>query len=124
MVERSNPKRIIYIPITKRISCILSFLTLIHIEKKTKIYSDKCGGYMKLKLLVYKHKTVNYSKNFIYPDTGVHTNTIEANWSGLQRGIPVKHRRLKFIRSYLLWYMVKRNTRGNYMIELIKLILN
>ncbi|KAG0420400.1 hypothetical protein EQH57_0162 [Dictyocoela roeselum] len=122
MVERRNQKKIIFIPISKRNSCTLCFFTLVHVKRKTKVYSDKWGGYKKLKLLGYKHKSVNHSKNFIDPTTGVHTNTIEANWSGLKRGIPVNHRRVKYLRSYLLRYMIKRNTLGNYMLELIKMI--
>ncbi|KAG0434926.1 hypothetical protein DMUE_4974 [Dictyocoela muelleri] len=119
MIERNNSKRIIYIPITKRNRCVLRFLTLLHILKNTKIYSDKCRGYRKLKLLSYKHSTVNHSNNFIDPETGIRTNTIEANWSGLKRGIPINHRRLKFLKCYSLRYMIKRNCQGNYMIELI-----
>ncbi|KAG2196834.1 hypothetical protein INT46_001751 [Mucor plumbeus] len=32
----------------------------------------------------YKHMTVNHSKNFKDPVTGVHTNTIEGRWNGLK----------------------------------------
>ncbi|KAG0429571.1 hypothetical protein DMUE_5732 [Dictyocoela muelleri] len=121
MVEKSNS--IIYISITKRNSCTLSFLNLIRINKKKKVFSDKWGGYRKLKLLGYKYKTVNHSKNIIDLGTG-YTLTLMRNGRGLRRSMSVNHRRMKYLRSYLLRYMIWRNISGNYISELLKLILN
>lgn len=58
----------------------------------THIISDKFSSYVSaneqhtletnaaLKKMLYKHSWVNHSKNFVDPDTGAHTNSIEGCW--------------------------------------------
>ena len=48
-----------------------------HIQPGSVIYSDQFAPYMPLNQLGYIHVSVNYSKNFVDPDSGAHTNTIE-----------------------------------------------
>ncbi|KAG0442415.1 hypothetical protein DMUE_0281 [Dictyocoela muelleri] len=112
-VERTPQKRIIMLPIIKRKKSVLNFLTLLFVKKKSKIYTDKWGGYSELKNLGYQHKTVNHSENFVDPESNCHTNTIEANWSSLKRGIPISLRRRKYINAFLLRYMLIRNNKGD-----------
>jgi hypothetical protein len=47
------------------------------IEPGKMVIRDCCGAYRDLDPLGYKHRTVNHSLYFVYPDTGNHTNTIE-----------------------------------------------
>ena len=47
----------------------------------TVIYSDQFTPYILLNQLGYIHVSVNHSKNFVYPDSGAHTNTIEGVWA-------------------------------------------
>ena len=60
-----------------------------HIQPGTVIYSDQFTPYIPLNQLGYIHVSVNHSKNFVDPDSGAHTNTIEGcglwsrrSWSG------------------------------------------
>ncbi|KAG0422236.1 hypothetical protein DMUE_6225 [Dictyocoela muelleri] len=123
MIERGS-KKIIFIPITKRNKYQLGFLSLLSIKKNTIIYSDCWRGYTNLNNLGFEHKTVNHSRNFVEPSSGVHTNTIEANWSALKRTIPIQHKRSKFLKIYLLRFMLKRNEGDDFLIKIIELILN
>ena len=68
-----------------------------HIRPGTSIYSDEFTPYRTLHQLGYIHLAVNHSKNFVDPNTGVHTNTIEGIWSMVKRkfkrmsGTPYQH---------------------------------
>ena len=51
-----------------------------YIESGTTIISDCWKAYQYLTSEGYTHLTVNHSINFVDPDTGAHTNTIERRW--------------------------------------------
>ncbi|GBN92361.1 hypothetical protein AVEN_268008-1 [Araneus ventricosus] len=63
--------------------------TLIEITKKfvkpgSTVLSDCWGSYNGLMAEGYVHHTVNHSKNFKDPITGVHTNGIEGTWGAIK----------------------------------------
>jgi len=53
----------------------------------TTIISDQWAAYGRINELpeLYEHYTVNHSENFIDPETGAHTQTIEGTWSHFKR---------------------------------------
>lgn len=53
------------------------------------IHTDKLGAYQQISNLSvvpkYEHSTVNHSKFFKDPETGIHTNNVEAYWCSIKR---------------------------------------
>ena len=47
----------------------------------TIIWTDEWRGYNNLQRNGYGHETVNHSQEYVDPNTGVHTNNIEARWN-------------------------------------------
>ena len=47
----------------------------------TTIITDKWKSYVNLDAHGYVHLDVNHSRNFVDPETGAHTNTIEGTWT-------------------------------------------
>ena len=115
MVEKSEQRTVYMIKMNRRRNTDLIPI----IEKKaipgSIIHSDMWRSYNRISRLglFYTHQTVNHSRGFVNPETGVHTNTIEANWSALKRDIPPNHRRKKYIDIYLGRFMWMRNTGKN-----------
>ena len=50
---------------------------------------------------------------FVSRGNNVHTNTIEGNWSGMNRNIPLRRRTFSFIKIYLLRFMLPRNNSAS-----------
>ncbi|KAF0766503.1 DDE Tnp IS1595 domain-containing protein, partial [Aphis craccivora] len=50
------------------------------VEISTTIYSNQWRAYSSLNDHGFIHQTVNYSENFVDPNTGTHTQTIESLW--------------------------------------------
>ncbi|KCZ79757.1 hypothetical protein H312_02840, partial [Anncaliia algerae PRA339] len=88
------------------------------------IYTDGFKSYLGLDKYFICHKFVNHKKEYVVKNTDIHTNTIEANWSVLKRSIPPKYRSLERIMPYLVKFMIKRNEKGNILINLLKYYLN
>ena len=64
------------VPEWTRETLVHRFITT-HIQPGTVIFSDQFTLYIPLNQLEYIHVSVNHSKNFVDPDSGAHTNTIE-----------------------------------------------
>uniref|UniRef100_A0A224XVK7 Putative transposase-like protein n=1 Tax=Panstrongylus lignarius TaxID=156445 RepID=A0A224XVK7_9HEMI len=75
----------------------------------TTIISDCWKSYDCLEDEGYKHLKVNHSLQFIHPETGAHTNTIEGTWSAIKRQLPTNYCQGQFD-SYLAEYMWRRKT--------------
>ena len=62
------------------------------------VHSDRWPAYMSIfdESFPYSHGSVNHSKNFVDPDTGINTNLIENLWMLLKQSL-----RRKFLRSRL-----------------------
>jgi len=75
-----------------------------------KIWSDMWRAYQGLELQGFVHETVNHSKNYKDPDTGVHTNRIEGSWGVVKqfkRRLSAKSR--KWTGSHVHEWCFRRN---------------
>ena len=57
------------------------------------------------------HFTVNHSENYVDPDSGAHTQTIEGLWGHVKDFLPVRGMKPADLGSYLGWFMWDRNCR-------------
>ena len=57
------------------------------------------------------HFPVNHSSNYVDPETGAHTQTIEGLWSHVKDFLPVRGMKPHDLGSYLGWFMWDRNCR-------------
>lgn len=71
--------------ISQRNAAVLESVITKHVKKGTEIWTDNWRGYNNLKNIGYTHKTVNHSRFFKDPITGVCTNHVEGYWSKLKR---------------------------------------
>jgi hypothetical protein len=65
----------------------LEFAILDHVETGSTVHTDEWSGYAGLRDLDYTHETVNHRAGEYVRDDGVTTNSIEAVWAVLKRGI-------------------------------------
>ena len=54
------------------------------------------------------HYPVNHSKNYVSPETGAHTQTIEGLWSHVKNFLPIHGMNPRDLGSYLGWFMWTR----------------
>ena len=79
-----------------------------HVLPGTTIYSDCWKAYSSLNKEGFSHLTVNHSINFVDPETGTHTNTIESTWRALKKSLP-KHGTTKGLYdTYFAQYCVRK----------------
>ena len=106
----------------------LTEVILDHVKPETTIHTDMWRGYIRLRQTdqAYIHRTVDHSKNFVDPETGVHTQNIERLWRELKdvlkryRGIPKEE-----VDSHVAEFLWRRNKgvkRENAFIETIHML--
>lgn len=81
-VERDSG-RCFLVPVERRNASTLLPIIQKYILPGSIIMSDQWKAYGKINELpeIYDHYTVNHSKNFVDPESGAHTQTIEGTWS-------------------------------------------
>ncbi|KAG0418853.1 hypothetical protein EQH57_0645 [Dictyocoela roeselum] len=109
MVERTEKRKIYLTEIKDKKEPTLIPLIMEKIIHGSKIYTDCFSTYNLIDQNIFTHKNVNHSKYFVDSITGVHTQTIEANWSALKRTTHKKARAKGRIEIYLVRFMVIRN---------------
>ena len=119
MVERTKERKMVLYPVEKRSAKTLIPLIRWFVHPESIIFSDKWKAYYSLQEY-FEHLSVNHSKHFVDPDTGVHTNTIEGNWNGIKMKTPARWRTVKDIKLPLAIAMAKRE--GSFEEFIFKLI--
>ena len=122
MVERSEAKRILLITVSNRTKINLTEKIKTFVNSETSIYTDEWRGYIGLESHFSAHSTVNHSLGFVNPSNGVHTNTIEGNWSAVKAQTPVRCRTRHLVSLYLVRFMILREERENAFKKLINLL--
>jgi transposase-like protein len=124
-VERTPEHRMFAVSVPNRKDETLLSIITENILPGSIIYSDCWAGYNEIKeRLPMAHWTVNHSKNFKDPDTGVHTNTIEGTWHGLKIKISNRNRTANGINKHLFEAIWRRNNSSNLWAAFISCLAN
>jgi len=90
----------------------------------TTIWSDEWAAYRTLGQVGYQHVTVNHSRFYVDPNTGVHTNDIESRWNAAKKRFRQMfgvHR--EFIAEYLDEHMWRsRRPQSDYLHDFVDAI--
>ena len=64
------------------------------------------------------HYSVNHSKNYVNPETGAHTQTIEGLWGQIKDFLPTHGMKPCDLHSYLGWFMWTRFCKQRNLVRL------
>jgi transposase-like protein len=120
MVERGESKRIKLVTVDNRNNKTLTNKLRSNLNPESTVLSDCWKGYSSLNDIFSEHKTVNHSKHFKDPESGVHTNTIEGSWAGIKMHVPLVGRTKDRVNLYLVRYMLLKNEKYHPLKALIK----
>jgi transposase-like protein len=106
LVERTPERRIILLEVEKRDEKTLSHLINRYVHPDSIIYTDGWKGYNGLRRMDFAHLSVNHRRYFVDPTTGVHTNTIEGNWSSIKAKTPKRYRTEQNMVSHFIFIYI------------------
>ena len=86
-IERDS-KKCFFTTVEDRTADTLVYIIKQHIKPLTTIISVCWRAYSSLNSEGFTYLTVNHSVNFVDPDSGAHTNTIESTWRALKKSLP------------------------------------
>src|SRR5690242_4479546 len=107
-IEKTTEKRCFLVKVQKRDEKTIKEIIEKYIEKGSIVHTDCWRGYLHIDELGVTHKTVNHSKHFTDPETGVHTNTIEGLWNGIKLQIAPRNRNKEYIENHLLEFIWRK----------------
>jgi transposase-like protein len=112
-IEHTTEKRIFVEVVENRTAETLTEVMAHQIHPASIILSDFWRRYSGLTTLGFSHSTVTHSRHFKDPETQVHTNGIEAPWSGIKQAILVHNQSSDTIHEKLLSYIWMRQNKKN-----------
>lgn len=112
-IERTKEKKCFVKVVHDRTAKTLHDIILKHVAPGSIIHTDLWKGYLGITELGMIHKTVNHSENFVDPNTGVHTNTIEGLWNGIKIQISSRNRTKDAITNHLLEYIWRKKNHND-----------
>ena len=108
-------KKCFLVPIENKKEETLLAIIEKHVRPGSIVNTDCFKSYDNLEeKLKLKHYTVNHSQNFVDPDTGCHTNTIESTWWAVKRSFRSSHTRHENFAEHLAEYLYLKSTAGPY----------
>ena len=108
-VERTEARKLFVAVVADRSAKILLEVIMHHVKEGSIIYTDLWKSYGQINSeLGFDHFTVNHSKWFKDPNTGVHTNNIEGTWNGVKMTIAPRARTANSIEERLLEFIWRR----------------
>ena len=113
-IERTEERKFFVRVVEKRDAETIVDVLSEHVLPGSIVHTDCWRGYLHIDTdIEVVHRTVNHSKNFVDPDTGVHTNTIEGKWAGLKRRITLRGRVKDTLPEYLFEQIWRARNKGN-----------
>jgi len=106
----TEDRRVFCVQVPNRSAPTLLAVIRRHVRPGSILYTDLWKGYRTrdLERIGMTHLTVNHSRHFVDPDTGVHTNTIEGTWAGLKMMVSRRYRTAALIDPWLAMFMWRR----------------
>lgn len=86
------------------------------VKKGSTIVSDGWKSYGCLSSNGYKHLSVNHRFNYVDPDTGAHTQSVERLWREIRANIPRYGGKKEYFLEYLALYMHIKQTNPDTVI--------
>ena len=123
-VERTAERKTFLKIVEKRDAQTLLEAIAMNVKVGSIVYTDGWRSYNGIPLLGMQHLSVNHSRNFVDPNTGVHTNTIEGTWHGIKINLSTRHRTESMINGDLLEFIWRRNNNGNLWQAFMEMITN
>lgn len=110
-IERTPEKRMFIVPVENRSAETLMDVITRHVLPGTIVNTDLWRGYNQLRERGYIHNTVNHSRFFVDPASGVHTNSIEGAWSALKIHFSPQQRTREDMENKLGEYLWRRQNK-------------
>jgi hypothetical protein len=108
-VERTEERRMFAEGVPNRTAVTLLEVLERSVHPGSMIHSDCWAAYNGIeRLLSMTHRTVNHSRHFTDPDTGVHTNTVEGTWNGIKYHLKTRSRARDGLQSHLMEFCWRR----------------
>lgn len=126
-VERTVARRVFLIAVDDRSTATCVGIIRRYVEPGSIIYTDMWRGYntAAIERLGMTHFTVNHSRYFVEPNTGVHTNTIEVTWNGVKQCIGKRYRTRDLITPHLahfVWRRLHKNRLWEAILEAMQIV--
>ena len=111
-IENTSEKKCFLVKVEKRDEETIKKILKTYVRKGSIVRTDCWRGYLNIEEELYvHHKTVNHSKHFTNPETGVHTNTIEGLWNGIKQQIAPRSRNKSLIENHLLEFIWRKRNK-------------
>jgi len=108
-VERTEQRLMFAEVVERRDAHTLLEVISHHVADGSIVHTDMWGGYSRLEeALNVQHFTVNHSREFVNPDDGTHTNTIEGTWNGIKLRVAPRNRTRENMGEHLLEIIWRR----------------
>ena len=113
-IERTLERRIFCVQVESRDGETLCGVISRCVEEGSIVFTDKWKGYINIaERCNVEHHTVNHSKTFKDPVTGVCTNTVEGLNSAIKAAVPPRHRTENEVGSSLATFIWRRENKEN-----------
>ena len=119
MISRKSGK-VILEQVPRRDKETLIPIIIRHVHPQSTIFHDDWAAYRELHVHGYNHDVVNHSENFVNPNTGAHTQTIEGFWQKAKNPFKNMHGQTNDkIPIYLDEVVFRWNNKGKDMFKLM-----